>query len=604
MKRGRDPRHPRQRDRDDLPGPDDVAEPGVPHRPPDRRAAARPQGHVEGARRAARAVELLELVGIPHPEKRVDDYPHQFSGGMRQRAMIAMALACDPDILIADEPTTALDVTIQAQILELMQELQQRTGSAIIMITHDLGVVADMADRVLVMYAGKRGRVRHARRGLLRPAAPLHVGPAWTRSRAPGMTEKSELCPIKGQPPSLIDVPARLPVPSALPVRAGRLPHRGAGAAATVDGGHGAACHFAGRGRLRPRVLARARAGGGVTMERSAVGHATSSSTSRSQQGVLASRARQQGEGRRRRQLRRAPGRDARPRRRVGLRQVDDRAAASSASPSPTVGRDRVRGPRRARADAARDLKAFRRDVQIIFQDPYASLNPRFTIGEIVAEPLVDPRHRHAPRARRAARKELLDVVGLNPEHINRYPHEFSGGQRQRIGIARALALQPKLIVCDEPVSALDVSIQAQVLNLLERLQDEFDLTYLFIAHDLSVVQHISDHVAVMYLGKIVEIADWRALYEAPPHPYTQSLLSAVPVPDPERRSARASASCSQGDPPSPIDPPSGCRFHTRCPIAQDVCHHTEPELLRGGAGHRAACHFAKPYPIALEKTA
>ena len=244
-----------------------------------------------------------------------------------------------------------------------------------------------------------------------------------------------------------------------------------------------------------------------------------------------------------------------------------------------------------------KELKAYRRDVQFIFQDPYASLNPRMTFGEIMSEPLVI--YGVGTRKERQDRcKEMLETVGLNPEHINRYPHEFSGGQRQRVGIARALMLRPKMIICDEPVSALDVSIQAQIINLLEELQEEFGLTYLFIAHDLAVIRHICDRVAVMYLGKIVELGGWREVYNTPNHPYTQSLLSAVPVPDPEKQRQRARI-ILQGDVPNPIDPPKGCRFHTRCPIAEfPKCSEEDPPFRKVAEGHYAACHFAKPFPI------
>ncbi|MDQ1669537.1 MAG: peptide/nickel transport system ATP-binding protein [Actinomycetota bacterium] len=244
-------------------------------------------------------------------------------------------------------------------------------------------------------------------------------------------------------------------------------------------------------------------------------------------------------------------------------------------------------------------MRPLRRDVQMIFQDPYGSLNPRHTVGAIVGAPY-RLQHIKTPNGTKAAVQELLELVGLNPEHYNRYPHEFSGGQRQRIGIARALALRPRLIVADEPVSALDVSIQAQVINLLEDLQDEFRLTYVIIAHDLSVVRHMSDRVAVMYLGKLVELADRKSLYEQPMHPYTVSLLSAVPVPDTERKTRRERIRL-QGDVPSPMNPPSACRFHTRCWKAQSVCSVEEPPLVELAPGHQVACHFPENAPQAAD---
>jgi oligopeptide transport system ATP-binding protein len=254
----------------------------------------------------------------------------------------------------------------------------------------------------------------------------------------------------------------------------------------------------------------------------------------------------------------------------------------------PTAGEIRFAG-RDVRALSGRDLAAIRRDMQIIFQDPFASLNPRMTVGAIIGEALQIHGLAKTRREREARVAELLETVGLRPEHMSRFPHEFSGGQRQRIGIARALAVSPKLIVCDEPVSALDVSIQAQVINLLEDLQEQFGLSYLFIAHDLAVVEHISDRVAVMYLGRIVEIAPSRDLYTDPLHPYTEALLSAVPIPDPTLKRERIRL---QGEIPNPIDPPSGCRFHTRCPIAEKgLCDRVSPVLREAKPGHWVACH-------------
>jgi oligopeptide transport system ATP-binding protein len=263
----------------------------------------------------------------------------------------------------------------------------------------------------------------------------------------------------------------------------------------------------------------------------------------------------------------------------------------------PTSGSVKIDGRDITKAKGS-ELKHMRRNIQMVMQDPYTSLNPRMTVGDIVGEPFEIHSEVLPKGGRRKRVQELLEVVGLNPDHINRYPHQFSGGQRQRIGIARGLALQPEIIICDEPVSALDVSIQAQVMNLLDRLQTDFNLAYIFIAHDLSVVRHISDRVAVMYLGKIVELGKDSEIYERPTHPYTQALLSAVPVPNPDGREARERI-ILQGDPPSPANPPSGCRFRTRCWKAQDICAKEEPLLqIRPGSDHPSACHFAEAHDV------
>ena len=479
-----------------------------------------------------RAVELLGRVGIPRPAERARSFPHEFSGGMRQRVMIAMALSCSPELLIADEPTTALDVTIQAQILRELRALREETGAAIIMVTHDLGVVADIADRVLVMYAGRRGRAGHAGRAVLRPAAPVHVGAAGV-DRAARPRPLAAAAGDPGLAPVAAVTAVGLSLPAALPARVRQV--RGGAAA----------------GRARPLLAAaggEARAADGRRRDRPRVrddGDVMSGAARRSihlqvhfpvRSGLLVSRT-------------------------VGrVHAVDDVSFAlqegetlgivgESGCGKSTLIRalmrlvDATGGSIRFRGvditDAGRrELAPVRRELQMVFQDPQASLNPRKRVGQIVGLPL---RLRGVSDVEQRSR-ELLARVGLNPEHLNRFPHEFSGGQRQRIGIARALAAEPKAILLDEPVSALDVSIQAQVVNLLEELQDEFGLSYVFVAHDLSVVRHVSDRIVVMYLGKIVEVSPAEELYDKPIHPYTVGLLGAIPIPDPRENRARPRA--------------------------------------------------------------
>ncbi len=538
----------------------------------------------QAARRAA--IDLLDRVEIPLARRRVDDYPHQMSGGMRQRAMIAIAIACQPRLLIADEPTTALDVTVQAQILDLLRALQRDMGMAVILISHDLGVVAEFAQHVAVMYAGRlveRGPVNDIF------ASPVHPYAAALLASSPRLDAGSaRLATIEGSIPDLADPPggcrfhprcnrAQPDCTLAEPALAERRP------------GHAAACPV-GIAETRtappsPTAMPARRKTGPVLVE--AIGLAKhfpvrtgpfggSKAVLRAVDGVSFAIAAgetlalvgESGSGKS------TTGRQL-------LRQPEPRAGAVRFD-----GRDLL-------AMAPAELKAARREMQIVFQDPGASVNQRMTVGAIVGEPLVI--HGIGDAASRRERvRDLLARVGLDPGPAARPPRELSGGQRPRVAIARALAINARFVVCDEPVSALDVSVQAQIVNLMQDLQREFGLAYLFISHNLAVVRHIADRVAVMYLGRIVEIAETARLYADPRHPYTRALLSAVPVADPRARRARIALA---GDIPSPIDPPAGCRFHTRCAQAVAACRERDPPLRRVGPGQFAACHLIEETP-------
>jgi len=558
-----------------------------------------------------RAIDLLNLAGIPNPRQRARAFPHEFSGGMRQRAMIAMAIANNPKLIIADEPTTALDVTIQAQILDLLQKAKDATGAAIVMITHDLGILAGFADRLAIMYAGKPVEMGAVDDVFYRPRMPYTMGLLGSIPRIdakPG----TALTPLEGIPPSLTNLPSGCPFTPRCPMRVDVCREEEPNFALLNSSGeeHFAACHRSAeieQQNLRsvdifPAAVAIPSQNENLSREgRISVLQITDLKKHYPMvRGAI---------------LRRLVGTiyavdgidlDIREGETLGL--VGESGCGKTTTvmeilnlARPASGTIVVLGVNTDRM-TARDRFQIRGDISVVFQDPMASIDPRMPVFDILDEPLKT--HGVPVGERTECIAQLLKMVGLRPEHTSRYPQEFSGGQRQRICIARALALKPKLLVLDEPVSALDVSIRAGVLNLLEKLKAELGLSYLFVAHDLSVVRHISDRVAVMYLGRIVETGEVNRVFNYPAHPYTQALLSAAPLPDPRKERARRRI-ILKGDLPNPANPPSGCRFRTRCQKLADEltdqqrqkCIDIDPVLLDQGtpnADHRAACHYAE----------
>lgn len=542
-----------------------------------------------------KAAELLGKVGIPDAESRLKAYPHQFSGGMRQRIVIAMALSCNPKLLIADEATTALDVTTQAQILDLMQDIVKESNTALVIVTHNLSVVARYANRVYVMYAGEIAEHGTTKDIFKNPHHPYTIG---LMKAVPSLHDlkSRKLVPIEGIVTNLIHRKDECAFLNRCPYATDQCRTRSKPALLEVDGepNHKAACH-----RIITINTEPERSFG--TSARTYVAKDYAALTD--QDKVLS--------------LKNLkvyfPVYKGIVRKKIAdIKAVDDVSfdiykgetfglVGESGCGKSTVARTILRlneatdgkiifnGKDITKADDVK-MRKYRRNMSMIFQDPYGSLDPRQRAGDIVMEPMKNFDIGLTKKQMSERVDELFRLVGLDPAYRERVPHEFSGGQRQRLVIARALSTNPSFIVCDEAISALDVSIQAQVINLLEELQHKLGITYLFIAHDLSVVRHISDRVAVMYLGQLVEIADWKSLYENPQHPYTKSLLEAVPIPDPEIEEMRQ-RQIIKGEVPSPMHRPSGCAFSTRCPYVTEECRLSMPTLKEIEFGHRVACH-------------
>ena len=530
----------------------------------------------QAAQEAGRA--LLDAVGVPDPARRLDSYPFELSGGLRQRAMIAMALAGEPELLIADEPTTALDVTIQAQVLDLLRKLRGERGMGMLLITHDLGVVAENADRVGVMYAGELieegGRADFF-------AAPQHPYSRMLFAALP-QAGHGRLAMLPGQVPRPGDMPPGCRFAPRCPHAAQRCRLESPGW--QTLGTQRVRCHFAGQ------LDAPARSAASVEADAAHAGEADAAP-------LLAVDDLKVHFPIRRGFIQRTVG-HVRAVDGVSLAVPAGRTLAlvgESGCGKTTVGKALLRlvaptaGSVRLDGEvlAAGNLARLRRQAQMVFQDPFGSLNPRMRVADILLEGMEALDVGDATQRREAVAR-LLGQVGLPDDAGGRYPHAFSGGQRQRIAIARALAVSPRLVICDEPTSALDVSVQAQILNLLKELQAELGLAYLFITHNLAVVDYLAHAIAVMYLGRIVESGPAAEVLRAPRHPYTQALVAAIP-----RIDAVASAKPRlAGDQPSPLDPPAGCHFHPRCPHAGDICRRTYPDETYLDDGRSVRCHW------------